>query len=78
MTPATATAPAPATESAAELPKRTPLHIATITKLEDIAGVIAKLNAQNPAGMQVQFEAKGNNAEGYVRRRTGSTAEYDR
>ena len=60
--PATATAPAPATESAAELPKRTPLHIATITKLEDIAGVIAKLNAQNPAGMQVQFEAKGNNA----------------
>ena len=63
MTPATATAPAPATESAAELPKRTPLHIATITKLEDIAGVIAKLNAQNPAGMQVQFIAKADNAE---------------
>ena len=61
------TAPAPAaaaaTDSTTTLPERAPLHIATITKLEDIAGVIAKLNAQNPAGMQVQFEAKGNNAE---------------
>ena len=59
MTPALAPEVAPA----AELPKRTPLHIEKITKLEDIAKVIAKLNAQKPAGMQVQFEAKGENAE---------------
>ena len=59
MTPALAPEVAPA----AELPKRTPLHIEKITKLEDIAKVIAKLNAQNPAGMQVQFIAKANNAE---------------
>ena len=58
----TATAPAAATESAAELPKLTPLHIEKITKLEDLAKVIAKLNAQTPAGMQVQFIAKADNA----------------
>ena len=57
---ATATATAP--DRTTTLPERASLHIETITKLEDIAGVIAKLNAQNPAGMQVQFEAKGNNA----------------
>ena len=66
MTPATAPvteiAPAPATESAAELPKLTPLHIEKITKLEDLAKVIAKLNAQKPAGMQVQFKDTGSNA----------------
>ena len=57
MTPAPA--PAPAT---APLPKRPKLHIEKITKLEDIAAVIAKLNAQKPAGMQVQFIAKADNA----------------
>ena len=56
----TATATAP--DRTTTLPERASLHIEKITKLEDIAAVIAKLNAQNPAGMQVQFEAKGNNA----------------
>ena len=57
--------PAPAQEvaPAAKLPKLPKLHIEKITKLEDIAAVIAKLNAQNPAGMQVQFKAEGENAE---------------
>ena len=61
MTPAPATAPEVA--PAAKLPALSELHIEKITKLEDIAGVIAKLNAQNPAGMQVQFKAEGENAE---------------
>lgn len=59
MTPAPATAP----DSTTKLPKRTSLSIEKINKLEDIAKVIDKLNRQDPAGMQVQFEAKGNNAE---------------
>jgi len=60
MTPA----PAPVTElaPAVKLPKLPKLHIENITKLEDIAVVIAKLNAQKPAGMQVQFKAQGENA----------------
>ena len=58
MTPATAPEVAPA----AKLPKLPKLHIEKITKLEDIAAVIAKLNAQTPAGMQVQFIAKADNA----------------
>ena len=61
MTPAPATAPEVA--PAAKLTKLPKLHIEKITKLEDIAAVIAKLNAQNPAGMQVQFKAEGENAE---------------
>lgn len=59
MTPA----PAPEVAPAAKLPKLPKLHIEKITKLEDIAAVIAKLNAQKPAGMQVQFKAEGENAE---------------
>ena len=59
MTPA----PAPEVAPAAKLPKLPKLHIEKITKLEDIAAVIAKLNAQKPAGMQVQFKAEADNAE---------------
>ena len=64
MTPAPATAPAAAPEvaPAAKLPALSELHIEKITKLEDIAAVIAKLNAQKPAGMQVQFKDTGSNA----------------
>jgi hypothetical protein len=49
--PATATAPVTEVEPAAKLPTLPKLHIEKITKLEDIAKVIAKLNAQKPAGM---------------------------